>query len=177
MRNALYCYPAGHTAFQLLWSGIELGLYDQLSIQPGQTMDEIAQALNMARQPSRILLIGLTALGIIKLENERYYNARLIEERLVKGKPGYAGAILGWQAHIVYPGLTDFVRSLKENRNVGLSRFLGSDPTLYGRLAHDKPLEKVFQDCDERLSRLANQFLPKAMDFSPIQAGGGCGRR
>src|SRR5688572_21522229 len=102
--DRLILLSAGHTAFQLLWAGIELGLYDQLSVRPGQTLDEVAQSMELARQPARVLLIGLTALGIIKLENERYYNARLIEERMVKGKPGYAGSILGWQAHIVYPG-------------------------------------------------------------------------
>ena len=95
----------GHTAFQLLWAGIELGLYDQLSIQPGQTLDELAQALNLARQPARILLDRSNRIGNYQIENECYYNARLIEERMVKGKPGYAGTILGWQAHIVYPGM------------------------------------------------------------------------
>src|SRR3954471_21790578 len=93
----LILLSGGHTAFQLLWAGIELGVYDQLSIQPGQTLDELAQALGLAGQPARILLVGLTALGIIKLENEHYYNAKLIEDRMVRGKPGYAGAILGWQ--------------------------------------------------------------------------------
>ena len=175
----LILLSGGHTAFQLLWAGIELGVYDQLSIQPGQTLDEVAQSLKLARQPARILLVGLTALGIIKLENERYYNARLIEDRMVRGKPGYAGAILGWQAHIVYPGMIDFVRSLKENRNAGLDRFPGTEPTLYGRLTHDKALEKVFQDSMSSLSKLANQFLPKAMDFSSfklvVDAGGGDG--
>jgi hypothetical protein len=175
----LILLSAGHTAFQLLWAGIELGLYDKLSVQPGQTLDELAQSLELARQPARILLVGLTALGIIKFENEHYYNARLIEDRMVKNKPGYAGAILGWQAHIVYPGMMDFVRSLKENRNVGLDRFPGTEPSLYGRLTHDKRLEKIFQDSMSSLSRLANQFLPQAMDFSPfklvVDAGGGDG--
>lgn len=173
----LILFSAGHNAFQLLWAGIELGLYDKLSIQSGQTLEELAQSLNLARQPARILLIGLTALGIVKLENERYYNAQLIEDRMVRGKPGYAGTILGWQAHIVYPGMMDFVRSLKENRNVGLERFPGTERTLYERLTHDKPLEKVFQESMSGLSRMANQFLPKAMDFSRfklvVDAGGG----
>src|SRR5687768_12922625 len=143
--EGLILLSAGHTAFQLLWAGIELDLYDKLSIRPAQTLDELAQSLKLALQPARILLIGLTALGIIRLENERYYNAQLTEERMVKGKPGYAGAILGWQAHIVYPGMMDFVRSLKESRNVGLTRFPGTESNLYGRLTHDKTLEKVFQ--------------------------------
>ena len=112
----LILLSAGHTAFQLLWAGIELGLYDQLSIQPGQTLDELAQALNLARQPARILLIGLTALGIIKLENERYYNARLIEERMVKGKPGYTGTILQMASSHCISGIDGFC-SLAERKS------------------------------------------------------------
>ena len=72
----LVLIAGGHTAFQLLWAGVELGLYDKLSAQSGQTLDELAQSLGLARQPARILLIGLTALGVIKLENEHYRNAR-----------------------------------------------------------------------------------------------------
>lgn len=175
----LVLIAGGHTAFQLLWAGVELGVYDKLSAQPGQSLDELAQSLGIARQPARILLIGLTALGIIKLEKGGYFNAQLTEDRMVRGKPGYAASILGWQAHIVYPGMIDFVASLKENRNVGLERFTGTEPTLYERLTHDKHLEKVFQDSMSGLSRQANQFLPKAMDFGHfkhvVDAGGGDG--
>lgn len=175
----LVLIAGGHTAFQLLWAGSELTLYDELSKRPGQTLDELAQSLGLEHQPARILLIGLAALGIVKLEQGRYCNAAVTEERMVSGKPGYVAPILGWQAHIVYPGMMDFVASLIENRNVGLSRFPGTEPTLYERLTHDKKLEKVFQDSMSGLSKQANQFLPKAMDFSRfrhvVDAGGGDG--
>lgn len=175
----LVLIAGGHTAFQLLWAGVELGLFDTLSAKPGQTLDELARSLKLEHQPARILLIGLTALGIIKLENGRYNNAQATEDRMVSGKPGYVAPILGWQAHIVYPGMMDFVVSLKENRNAGLARFPGTEPTLYERLTHDKQLEKIFQDSMSGLSKQANQFLPKAMDFSRfkhvVDAGGGDG--
>jgi tRNA A58 N-methylase Trm61 len=173
----LVLIAGGHTAFQLLWAGVELALFDRLSAQPGQTLNGLSQSLGLETQPARILLIGLTALGVIKLENGCYRNAPLAEDRLVVGKPGYVASILGWQAHIVYPGMMDFIESLKENRNVGLHRFPGTEPTLYERLTHDKKLEKIFQDSMSGLSNLANQFLPKAMDFSRfkhvVDAGGG----
>jgi len=175
----LVLIAGGHTAFQLLWAGVELGLYDKLSARPGQKLDELAQSIGLERQPARILLIGLTALGVIKLENERYHNAQMTEDHMVSGKPGYIASILGWQAHIVYPGLMDFLASLKENRNAGLERFPGTEPTLYERLTHDKRLEKIFQDSMSGLSKQSNQFLPKAMDFSRfkhvVDAGGGDG--
>lgn len=175
----LLLIAGGHTAFQLLWAGLELGLYDKLAKRPGMSLDEVAEALGLARQPARILLIGLTALGVVRLDEGRYRNAALVEERLVPGKPGYAGAILGWQAHIVYPGMADFVESLKQNKNIGLERFPGSEPTLYQRLAHAPLLEKIFQDSMSGLSKQANTFLPGAVDFGRYQhvvdAGGGDG--
>lgn len=175
----LILIAGGHTAFQLLWAGVELGLYDKLSALPGQTLDELARSLGIDRQPARILLIGLTALGVIKLENTHYRNASLTEERMVSGKPGNVAPILGWQACIVYPGMVDFVVSLKENRNAGLERFPGAGSTLYERLTHDKHLEEVFQDSMSGLSKQANRFLPNAVDFSRfkhvVDAGGGDG--
>lgn len=176
----LVLIAGGHSAFQLLWAGVELGLYDQLSAKPGQSLEQIAEALQLAPQPARILLVGLTALGIVMLTPEGgYRNAALTDARLVKGKPGYAAPILGWQALIVYPGMQDFVESLKQNKNVGLGRFEGTEPTLYQRLTHDKPLQKVFQDAMSALSRQSNAFLPSAMDFGKykmvVDAGGGDG--
>lgn len=176
----LVLIAGGHSAFQLLWAGVELGLYDKLSSRPDMTLDEVAEALSLAYQPARILMIGLTALGLVKRNSEGHYrNADLTEARLVKGKPGYAAPILGWQAHIVYPGMQDFVASLKQNRNVGLDRFPGTERALYQRLTHDEPLQKIFQDAMSSLSRQANSFLPAALDFGQyrlvVDAGGGDG--
>ena len=86
----LILLSAGHTAFQLLWAGIELGVYDQLSISRGKhwMKSPSPKIGSSARADSAH---GLTALGIIKLENERYYNARLIEDRMVRGSPDMPG--------------------------------------------------------------------------------------
>jgi hypothetical protein len=176
----LVLIAGGHSAFQLLWAGVELGVYDHLAAKPDMNLDKMAEALQLSRQPARILMVGLTALGIvIRTPEGGYRNAALTESRLVKGRPGYAAPILGWQAHIVYPGMQDFVASLKQNRNVGLDRFVGTEPTLYQRLTHDKPLQKVFQDAMSALSKQSNSYLPAAMDFGKykqvVDAGGGDG--
>jgi hypothetical protein len=176
----LVLIAGGHTAFQLLWAGVELGLYEHLTAKPDRSLSEVADALGLSRQPARILMTGLTALGIVKRSPHGLYrNADLTDARLVRGKPGYVAPILGWQAHIVYPGMQDFVASLKQNRNVGLDRFAGTEPTLYQRLTHDKPLQKVFQDAMSALSKQSNSFLPAAMDFGKytqvVDAGGGDG--
>jgi hypothetical protein len=177
--DKLVLIAGGHNAFQLLWAGLDLKLYDTLSRQPESMLEDLARLMELDVYPARVLLIGLTSLGVIQLTAGRYRNAALTEARLVSGKPGFAGGILGWQAHIVYPGMMDFLASLKQNRNVGLERFPGNEPTLYQRLTHDKRLEGVFQDSMSGLSRQANQFLPTAVDFGRyahvVDAGGGDG--
>ncbi len=169
----------GHTAFQLLWAGVELGLFDHLSAHPGLDRRAVSEALGIGDQPARILLTGLTALGLITKAGDGYRNAELTEQMLVKGKPGYAAPILGWQAHIVYPGLKHFLAALKAGTNLGLAEFPGEGETLYQRLTQHPELEKVFQDAMSALSRQANAHLLEAYDFGRfshlIDAGGGDG--
>lgn len=78
---------------------------------------------------------------------------------MVASKPGSVAKILGWQRYIVYEGLTDFVKSLKENTNTGLAQFPGSGNTLYQRLENDPFKEHVFQEAMEALSKQANFYL------------------
>ncbi len=170
---------AGHSAFQLLWAGDQLGLYTLLADEPGLGLDEIARRLELETYPCRILLVGLTALGILRKEDGGYHNAELIGRMMVKGKPGYFGPILGWQAHIVYPGLVDFLESLKQGTNVGLRRFPGNGSTLYERLVSHPEVEQIFQDAMSALSVQANNHIIEAYDFGRfshiVDAGGGDG--
>ena len=177
--DRLILIAAGHSAFQLLWSGDQLGLYALLSEEPGINLDEIAHRLKLGAYPCRVLLVGLVALGILRKEDGRYYNASLTGQMMVKGKPGYFGPILGWQAHIVYPGLVDFLESLKQGTNVGLRHFPGQGSTLYERLVSHPELEQVFQDAMSALSVQANNHIVDAYDFGRfshiVDAGGGDG--
>jgi len=167
----------GHSAFQLLWAGVKLGLYDELSISPGISLDEVSARLSISHYPSKVLLVGLTALGVIEKRNDAYFNSDLTERLLVSGRPDSFVPILAWQAHIVYPGLQDLVESLRTGTNVGLSRFPGDGLNLYQRLANHPNLERIFQDAMASLSRQANSNLVTSYDFSRfshiIDVGGG----
>ena len=169
----------GHSAFQLLWAGVELKLYDQLSRSPGLSRAALGEALGLAEYPCRVLLVGLTALGVIEKREEAYFNADLTERLLVSGRPESFAPVLGWQAHIVYPGLQDFLASLRAGTNLGLARFPGEGPTLYQRLVVHPELEQVFQDAMSSLSNQANRHLLAGYDFSGfthlVDAGGGDG--
>ena len=169
----------GHAAFQLLWAGVELRVFDVLSKQPGQTREELGQALGLAPYPCRVLLVGLTALGLIVKREDRLHNSALAESILVLGKPDSIAPVLGWQAHIVYPGLQDFLEALRAGRNVALRRFPGSGETLYERLVSHPELEQVFQRAMSALSVQANRRIVDAYDLGRfthiVDAGGGDG--
>lgn len=169
----------GHSAFQLLWAGVELGVFDALSRMPGQTLEQLGARLNLGLYPGRVLLTGLTALGLVVKREDGFYNAAVAEALLVRDKPESLAPVLGWQAHIVYPGLLDFVESLKQGANVGLRRFPGEGATLYERLVSHPDLEQIFQDAMSGLSAQANRHIVEAYDFGRfshiVDAGGGDG--
>ncbi|MGR6033908.1 MAG: methyltransferase [Candidatus Nitrosoglobus sp.] len=177
--DSFFLICAGHTAFQLLWAGVELGLYDLLSKNPESSFDEIANSLNLEPQPTRVLLTGLTVLRIIKKNGRQYTNAKLTEQMLVSNKPDSFAPVLGWQRYIVYEGLIDFVDSLRKNDNIGLRRFPGQGDTLYQRLVSDPFRERVFQDAMSALSHQANSCLRNLEALKNmhhiVDAGGGDG--
>lgn len=177
--DSFFLISAGHTAFQLMWAGIELGLYDFLSKERQSSFDDIASHLNLEPQPTRVLLTGLVALKIIKKKGKQYTNAELTEKMLVTNRPDSYAPVLGWQRYIVYEGLVDFVDSLRKNENIGLRRFPGKGNTLYERLVDDPTREEVFQQAMSALSHQANFCLRDIASLKEmhhlVDAGGGDG--
>ena len=177
--DQLALIAGGHTAFQLLWAGVNLGVFDILSKSPGLDSEQIGNAIGIETQPTRILLTGLATLKLILKKGESYRNSEIVQELLTKDSPNNMIDVLGWQHHIVYPAEIDFLESLKSNTNVGLRHFPGNEDNLYARIAHDQKLEKIFQDAMSSLSSSANLLLAQKADFSSIKhlvdAGGGDG--
>lgn len=175
----LQIIAGGYCAFQLLWAGISLGLYNLLSKLPGIGLSTIANQLHLEEKPARILMSGLVSLGLIESREGKYWNAGPVEDQLVDGKPQSIAPLFEWHARINYPALADFVSSLKENRNVGLRHFEGKGKTLYERLSSDPDLEEVFQRAMSTLSSKTNPALLKAFDFKKfthiLDVGGGDG--
>ena len=78
---------AGHTAFQLLWAGVNTGVFETLAEQPGMTREELAPALDLEGQPTRILLSGLATLRLLRKEGDRFFNSDIASEVLVRSSP------------------------------------------------------------------------------------------
>jgi ubiquinone/menaquinone biosynthesis C-methylase UbiE len=173
----------GHSAFQILWAGVELNVFDLLSKSRGRLKEaQIAAKLGLDPIPMRILLNGLLTLKLIVRDKKTgtFRNAALAEANLTAANPRNLRAVLGWQRHIVYPAAGDFVESLRTNRNIGLRHFPGEGDTLYSRLASNHPeLETCFQNAMRSLSTSANAHLVEYLDLRKqkhlVDIGGGDG--
>jgi hypothetical protein len=175
----LVLIACGHTAFQLLWAGVNLGVFDVLSETPGLTRNEVAKRIGLRSQPGRILMTGLAALRLVKKDGDRFHNSPIAEQLLTRASPDNMVDVLGWQAHIVYPSEVDFLDSLKQFKNLGLRHFKGDADNIYHRLPHNPFIAQVFHDAMSSLSGSANAQLAQCPVFKDIQhivdAGGGDG--
>jgi hypothetical protein len=170
----------GHCAFQLLYAGSELELFELLAAEAdGLTLDEIAGRLGLERYPARVLCAGLGALGVLEVSDGRYRNARVVTDRLLKDSPNSLRPMLAWQQHLVYKGMWHFTDSLREGRNLGLREFPGEGDMIYLRLNHDPQLLEIFQAGMSALSSGANDALADVAPFEYVQhlcdIGGGAG--
>ncbi len=177
--DTLYRVMGGHIYFQTLSAAVRLDLFGLLKEHGPLTRTQIARHLGIEEKPARILLLGCTALELLHKSGDTYANTNLAEKMLVRDTPGNVVSVIEWQHHINYRAMSRFYDALRANRNVGLDEFEGDEPTLYGRLAHQPRLEKVFQDAMESISVQANQMLAEYVDFSHVRhlvdVGGGNG--
>jgi ubiquinone/menaquinone biosynthesis C-methylase UbiE len=167
----------GHSAFQNLYAGCELGVFELLWKHPDLSQTEIAQHLQVESYPTKALLLGLTALKLIQKVGDKYRNSLVIQMLFLENTwKEFYDAVL-FEAKIVYRGSIDYVESLKQNRNVGLRQFQGQGPDLYNRLHEEPGLDKVFYNFMGSWSKLVTPLWLKKIDFSNFQSvvdvGGG----
>lgn len=167
----------GHSAFQNLYAGCELGLFELLSKQPELSSTEISQHLNLAEYPTKALLLALTALKLIQKIGDRYRNSLVIQMLFLENTWKEFYDVVLFEAKIVYRGSIDYVESLQQNKNVGLRQFQGQGPDLYNRLHENPGLDQVFYNFMGSWSKLVNPLWLKKIDFSNFQTvvdvGGG----
>ncbi len=168
----------GHLHFQSLWAGVELGVFEAIARKGPRSVDQLAGDVRLQAQPARMVAANLAALGLLERRGERLDNGPLVRRFLLEGSEQSLVPVIRWQARIVYTGIEDYVRSLRENRNVGLERFPGAGNTLYERLVAQPELEKVFQDA--MASMPSNSFLAGNLPLEGVRhlcdCGGGAGR-
>jgi hypothetical protein len=175
----LYLVFGGHIFFQTLRTAVQLGLFTLLDKEGPLTRQQIAQRLGIAEQPARIVVLGLTVVGLLRKRGDRYSNSHLAGVLLVQDSPRKITSYVELQHRAMYKGLYWMLDAVKEYRNVGIKEFAGDEPTLYQRLAHDPEVEKIFQEAMQELSVQANADLARFVDLQGVRhlvdVGGGDG--
>ncbi|MEU6931368.1 methyltransferase [Streptomyces sp. NPDC046385] len=167
----------GHYRFQYLSAACQFGLFEVLGREPGLTRKDVADRLGIQEQPARILLLGCTSAGLLRKEDDRYYNTA-VSEPLAGKLDDIPAAFVPWEQQINYRPMFWFYESLKEYSNVGLQKEVpGDSPTLYGRLALDPAKETVFHNMMGSVSRVMAEELVQELDLSGythlLDIGGG----
>ncbi|MCC7402867.1 MAG: methyltransferase domain-containing protein [Bdellovibrionales bacterium] len=172
-----YLVFGGHIFFETLRTAVRLGLFDCLESEPKITRQQLAQRLGLAEQPVRILLLGLTASGLIRKRGTGYRNTRVARMLLTAQSPLSVRSYIELQHRLIYRGVYWLLDSVRNSSNCGLKELSGNEPTLYQRLAHHPDLEGVFQQAMQELSNHANRELAEHLDLKSVHhlvdVGGG----
>ncbi len=175
----LYLVFGGHIFFQTLRTAVQLDLFTILAKEGPLTRQEIGKHLGIAEQPARIVVLGLTVVGLLQKRGTRYSNSHLAGVLLVKDSPRKITAYVELQHRAMYKGLYWMLDSVREYRNVGIKEFAGTEPTLYQRLAHEPEVEQIFQEAMQELSVQSNADMARFVDLKGVKhlvdVGGGDG--
>ncbi|AUS81274.1 methyltransferase domain-containing protein [Actinoalloteichus sp. AHMU CJ021] len=169
----------GTTAFELLRTAMEFDLFERLEAENGLTLEQVADAIGVAEQPARILLLGLASLSLVTREGERYVNSPVIRRKMLRDAPRFLGPLLDVQAEVINQSMGDFAESMRQGTNVGLRHIPGPGTTLYERLTAHPRLQEVFYANMGDASRKAFARILDFHDFSGVRhlvdLGGGDG--
>ncbi|MCG8917251.1 methyltransferase domain-containing protein [Actinokineospora sp. PR83] len=170
----------GAAAFQMLRAGVELGLFGLLQDKGELPAADIGPALGLSERSTRILLLGVTALGLTEVtEDGSHRNAPVLAEMFADGSWDIFADIVAFEAELVYLPLSDLVESLRSDTNAGLARFAGEGDDLYHRLPETPHLEALFYRSMRSWSRLSNPVLVAKADLTGVSrvldVGGGDG--
>jgi len=177
--QAFYKTIFGPTFFHVLLAALDLDLFTLLSKQRKKTAQEIARHLKLEDQPVRILLLNLTAMGLLHKKGRYYVSSYIASRMLSSGSPENLIAYIRLQQMAINPALQYFGEAIKRNTNAGLKLFKGKEATFYERLTHHPEIEQVFQDAMHNISVQTNHDLTQYADFSQtrhlLDVGGGDG--
>lgn len=166
-----------HYRFQFLSAAFQFGLFTILEQEPGIAMPDIAARVGLKEQPTRILLLGCTTMGLLRRENGGYYNTPLTQP-LADNLDESPAAFIPWEQQGIYRAMSWFPEALKADTNIGLQREIpGTAPTMYERLADHPELESTFHTMMASVSRLVGEELKEKLDLSGythlLDIGGG----
>src|ERR1700747_1828005 len=105
-------FISGGWVSAVLGSAARHGIFAHLE-GAGATADDVAKKSAISRRGAQALLDGLTGVGILKLEGGRYKNTPEASAFLLKGKPGYIGAM----AEVMMDSVVDWAKLHQSVKN------------------------------------------------------------
>lgn len=151
----------GTTVFELLRTALELEVFEQLERAGGMDLPAVAEALGIARQPARVLLLGLASLRLVQKRGETYVNTDITRKKLLRSSPRFLGPLVDVQAQIINRGIGDLSAAMRQNTNVGLRHFPGPGATLYERLTAYPELQQTYY---RNMGDASQKTFPRVLD-------------
>lgn len=167
----------GYIKTQVLSSACDLGVFDV--IERGTTVAALPGRLEISEHGCRVLLLGLKQLKLVEIsEAGAITNAPLARRCLLRGSKQSMVPFVHLNDKIQHRACLHFTRALREGRNAGIDEFPGDTPTLYGRLAKDPALERMFHEGMGAYTRLSPRMMA-VKEFGDVSrlldVGGGDG--
>jgi SAM-dependent methyltransferase len=151
----------GPALFNAVVTGVELGVFDFLSGRGTATAADIAGYTGMAPHKARVLLLGLTASGLVTKTGEGYANHPVAERLLAPtGPESWRHILRSWKT-LYYPAFYHMTAALTAGTNSTIDAHEGTEGTLYERLAHDAELAEIFHSA---MSAFTLQTMPGLLE-------------
>jgi ubiquinone/menaquinone biosynthesis C-methylase UbiE len=167
----------GYIKTQVLSSACDLGVFD--AIERGATLASLPRQLEIDAHGCRVLVLGLKQLKLIEVDDTgKMTNSALARRCLLRGSAQSMVPFVHLNDKIQHRACLHFTQALREGRNAGLDEFPGDAPTLYGRMAVDPALERLFHDGMGAYTRLSPRMMA-VKEFGEVtrllDVGGGDG--
>lgn len=167
----------GYIKTQVLSSACDLGVFDV--IERGATVASLPRQLEIDAHGCRVLLLGLKHLKLISVSDTGdITNAPLARRCLLSESKQSMVPFVHLNDKIQHRACLHFTRALREGRNAGLDEFPGDTSTLYGRMATDPGLERLFHEGMGAYTRLSPRMMA-VKEFGDVSrlldVGGGDG--
>lgn len=91
--RALMAMSHAFFSSQILFTGVELGVFEALALKPAAPA-ELARRLRLNARGADALLHALAALGLLRKRGGRFSPSEIALQHLVPGRPGYMGNII-----------------------------------------------------------------------------------
>ena len=165
-----YIYT-GPICFAVLRSACNIGIFDLLDKKPGLKLNEIAESLNLAPYPAKLLLMALVSIKMVyKIGDEYYGDPFLIKPLLKESCDGFMLKQIEYTQHLIAPAMHCLQESIVQNKSVGLTHLFGENAgNYYYEVAQDKERNRYFEQFMNSFSQINQARIASMPLFSKFK--------